>query len=95
MIGSTKESFIKKYIKHTSQTITARKIRVELEGMSKWHKIIGSTPQPWFDVDRLHLEIIRDFVSEKIYHGNPPALATITRTYTPLEKKIYLEEIQK
>jgi len=82
MIGSTKESFIKKYIKHTSQTITARKIRVELEGMSKWHKIIGSTPPPWFDVDALNYEI---FIARE----------KTPRTKPDLEKKIYLEEIQK
>ena len=95
MPGSTKESFIKEYIKHTSPRITAGKIRVELEGITKWHKSIGSTPPPWFDVDRLHLEIIRAWVCEKIYHGNPPAPATITRAYTPLEKKIYMEEINR
>jgi len=57
MMGSNEQSFIDRYIEETPIIPPYKILRAELDGMIKWHQIIGSTPQPWFDAPTLAIKI--------------------------------------
>jgi hypothetical protein len=59
MMGSTEQSFIDNYLKHTPTISPYKELRAELDGMAKWHKIIGSTAPTYLHPPTLAIKIHR------------------------------------
>ena len=53
MPGSTEQSFVDRFVEdwfaNNPNPATFAEIATEIEGIARWHRVIGSTPMPWLN----------------------------------------------
>ncbi len=83
MMGSNEQSFIDRYLETTPEMTPYSELRAELAGVEKWHKIIGSSLQPWFNVATLGMKI-RALMVAREAKANPWAETVLGRMHNEL-----------
>lgn len=61
MPGSTEKSFVEQFVENwfsiNAVAPSYREIHREIEGIGRWHKVIGSTPPRWWNPQRMSILI--------------------------------------